>query len=138
MNIEVGKFYKTRDGRKARIYAVDGGQGNFLHGAIYNEGYWATASWFSNGTIYSHGESPNDLIAPWIDKPEFDRNFLPKWKAIAMESSGSWWAFSEVPYITEHYNYWDATGNVLAVRIPSEHAPKWSGDWKDSLLTFDD
>lgn len=69
MEIEVGKFYKTRDGRKARIYAIDGGSGDMPHGAILSGEYWVSMAWFSNGATCLYEDEARDLVAPWIDKP---------------------------------------------------------------------
>lgn len=77
LKIEVGKFYKTRDGRKARIYAVDGGTiylGNIphpYHGAVYhpNNG-WIANTWNEKGRGITGRDSDThevDLIAEWRD-----------------------------------------------------------------------
>lgn len=59
--IEMGKTYKTRDGREVRIYAVDGVDDYPVHGAVYVGG-WFPFKWRSDGT---YGHSPkhvHDLI----------------------------------------------------------------------------
>lgn len=44
--ISMDKTYKTKDGRKVRIYAVDGYEGGEVHGAVYNKGDgWAALTW---------------------------------------------------------------------------------------------
>lgn len=63
MTIEVGKFYQTRNGMKARIYATDGGGIYPVHGAGLLEGYWTLLSWDSNGKI--HNFSDFDLVCEW-------------------------------------------------------------------------
>jgi hypothetical protein len=49
--IEVGKSYKTRNGRQVRIYAIDGSDGQSVHGAILNEGKgeWTSHTWDVQG-----------------------------------------------------------------------------------------
>ena len=47
--ISMDKQYQTRDGRKVRIYAVDGGGPFPIHGAVYVEGSWVNESWSSKG-----------------------------------------------------------------------------------------
>lgn len=66
-----GKFYRTRDGRKARIYATDGGISYSLHGATLDGGEWMTRSWTKSGVFNRTSLNEGlDLIAEWIDKPE--------------------------------------------------------------------
>lgn len=61
LKIEVGKFYRTRDGSKAFIYQYDGF--NF-HGVIIDSPNFF--EWFKNGTYnYNGKESPLDLISEW-------------------------------------------------------------------------
>lgn len=74
MNIEVGKFYKTRDGRRARIYAVDGSEFGHIHGAISNSGGWYSQAWDANGQVWSTNghifigsEACRDLIGEWVE-----------------------------------------------------------------------
>jgi len=52
--IELGKQYKTRDGREVRIYAVDGGGEFPVHGAIKKPGdIWDSMCWGVNGEWFS-------------------------------------------------------------------------------------
>lgn len=65
MKLEVGKFYKTRDGRKVGpiSYKWRGGEWHKFEGPLFSYG--------ENGGVYSTGEeSPNDLIAEWTDELE--------------------------------------------------------------------
>lgn len=59
---EAGKEYRTRDGRKARVYAVDGCKPSPVHGAILTYMGWSTCSWRSDGAITAAGEVSNDLL----------------------------------------------------------------------------
>ena len=63
--IDINKKYRTRDGRKARIYATDGEQGKLVHGAVkHKEHGWQSMLWFADGH-YDHGgiiQHPYDLI----------------------------------------------------------------------------
>ena len=69
MKIEVGKFYKTRDGLKVRIYSTDG-LGTFcIHGAVYIAHEieplwgWESSEWDQSGkSIYA---SKVDIISEW-------------------------------------------------------------------------
>lgn len=61
--IEMGKTYRTRDGREVRIYAVDGGLDAEIHGAVLDKGgNWLTRAWCSNGSYAGPAGSPCDLI----------------------------------------------------------------------------
>lgn len=73
MKIEVGKFYKTRDGRKARIYATDG-ISDTLHGAILHEGGWVSYAWHESGLHYLNTREGTDLVSEWREpvKLEFE------------------------------------------------------------------
>lgn len=70
MKIEPGKEYRTRDGHKARVYAVDCGRDAPIQGAVFKEGQWIPVTWKTNGKFWSNGESDADLIAEWIDEPQ--------------------------------------------------------------------
>ena len=60
---EVGKTYKTRDGRDVIIYAIYPEQTYGVHGATFNR-IWNTAKWQLNGDFMAHDEHPLDLMPP--------------------------------------------------------------------------
>ena len=67
-----GETYKTRDGREARVYAVDG-RGDFsVHGAILDKDGWSPAEWTKSGRHYGpEMVGPYDLMPPkrelWVN-----------------------------------------------------------------------
>ena len=65
--IEVGKFYKTRDGYKVRIYATDVSPNNQIHGAILNScGEWVIKFWpTAEGKSSLYPESVGDIVGEW-------------------------------------------------------------------------
>jgi len=70
MKIEVGKFYKCRDGNKARIYAVDDFGSYPIRGACLIDQSWSSSSWCEDGMFYRDGiylnrESGLDIIGEW-------------------------------------------------------------------------
>lgn len=66
MKIEVGKFYRTRAGHKARVYATDAGGSYPIHGAIGMDGAWTTADWCASGHFVADSEeAASDLIGQW-------------------------------------------------------------------------
>jgi len=63
MQISMDKKYKTRDGREVKIYSVEGNVYDCIHGAIkQRNGNWELRSWHKDGTTWSDGEDPLDLI----------------------------------------------------------------------------
>lgn len=134
MKIEQGKFYRTRGGRKARVYATDGAGKNCMHGALQSNKGWYSSSWQQDGRNNPLFESEYDLIEEWVDKPVFDQSKLPKWMAIAMGPDKKWFAFTEVPAITDHYNNWRCAHGASVYAIPEDSYPTYDGPWEQSLL----
>lgn len=132
MKIEAGKFYRTRDGRKVRVYAVDGGGLYTIHGAVYRADEWMIGRWDLTGSNLSHGF--HDLISEWVDKPVVDWSKLAAWhRWVAMDEDGSWYAYAETPHMGS--TVWSGLdGNVNGDRVPAAYSPTFSGDWKDSLV----
>lgn len=63
MRFEVGHEYRTRDGRRARVYATDG-YGGTIHGAVWSsvEMGWVAVSWELGGECLRSPET--DLMPP--------------------------------------------------------------------------
>ena len=130
LKIEIGKFYKTRDGRKARIYHVDE---KHIHGAVYTEGdgIWAIRCWWSSGQITSSGNLNGcDIVEEWKEKPVFNYPPLPWMKFAAQDKDGRWFMFTHKPRID--IVIWKDGG--MHLKIPKEFEPTYIGDWKDSLV----
>lgn len=67
-----GSLWRTRDGSKARIYAVDGGATSHpIHGAICRGLLWEVFAWTAHGLALPSSKilSGDDLIEPWTDPP---------------------------------------------------------------------
>jgi hypothetical protein len=64
MMIRMDKTYRTRDGRLVRIYALDGGGKQPIHGSVKDEdGSWKPISWCSGGTQWGERiKNDYDLI----------------------------------------------------------------------------
>lgn len=60
----VDSHVRTRDGREARIYAVDGGGDRPIHGAVKSTdtGNWFLVQWSTKGVFCSTTVSPLDLL----------------------------------------------------------------------------
>lgn len=79
MKIEAGKFYKTRDGQKARVYALDACGDYPVHGAVLcNDGMWILSSWTCGGHDDAEGPaSSNDIVAEWTAAPKIHWGRIP-------------------------------------------------------------
>jgi hypothetical protein len=64
MKIEAGKFYKTRDGRKAYVGSIDDDEDYPVNGYLVEESDY----WMADGKGNDH--CGLDLIAPWEDEPQ--------------------------------------------------------------------
>ncbi len=64
MEIEVGKFYKDRSGRRVRIYCLDGDKDNEIRGAVIYGGEWVASTWNSNGDFMGR-ETKYDIVSEW-------------------------------------------------------------------------
>ena len=94
--ISMDKKYRTRDGRKVRIYATDGISPSPIHGAFLTIDGWATCNWTKTGEKFLAGESFIDLIevkprikrTVWINVyPNYDINHQSKYRADTDASS---------------------------------------------------
>ena len=62
MKISKDKMYMTRDGRKVRIYATDGGGLYPVHGAYLRLDGWFCEVWTEYGDFLLSGPNSLDLI----------------------------------------------------------------------------
>lgn len=133
MNIETGKYYVTRDGRKVRIYATDGGADLPIHGAVLSKlGHWYACIWDKDGLyLPPKTDFAGDIVGPWIERPVIDVPSMPAWCSwAAMDADGEWFAYQNPP--AREINGWMGE----CVPIPWAYTPKWKGDWKESLVKF--
>lgn len=81
MIIEVGKFYRTMNGAKVRVYAVDGGTDALVHGAYLNVfGNWYSATWTRYGVFMAdHYDSALNIVSEWTDEPLVETGFCFAW-----------------------------------------------------------
>lgn len=128
-----GKHYRTRDGKKVRIYATDGRGPIRCHGAFLTHEGWICTTWTAEGLYVPPSVSDFDIIAEWIDRPEGGWEHLPPWiKWRAMDENGVWWCYSEKPEKKQHN--WASPGvwNSHLI-IPPAYCPTYTGPWTDSL-----
>lgn len=132
--ITPGKLYRTRDGRKARVYATDGGGSYRVHGAVFRiDGIWLLSTWTINGQSDTFTETKNDLIAEWIDAPVVPWKDYPSWyKGVVMSQSGNHWLAFDGASPTADERGWNFTNRVWD--IPHDYLPIFNGDFRDSLV----
>lgn len=134
MKIEVGKFYKTRDGRKVRIYAIEEKGEHPIHGAVFDGHIWISTSFTIIGIFHAHNiDSDSDIVSEWQEPLGFDWDCLPKWadKYISMDNIGRWYCFDGKPYAVRYG--W--IGFKWISQIEDSFYPKnFNGNWKDSLF----
>jgi hypothetical protein len=90
------------------------------------EGGWSILT-----TDEKHSEC-NDPSA--TKKPVVDWAAMPAWAvAVAMDQGGVWYCYPlGLPVLGQAC--WRALRGGVAIAIPPSHAPKFNGDWKDSLV----
>lgn len=65
LKIEVGKFYKTRDGEKVIVLSDECKEKDYPY-SIAVVGKWTKPYTLrKNGCVYEHGANAYDIIAPW-------------------------------------------------------------------------
>lgn len=137
MKIEAGKFYRTRDGRKARVYAVDGGGEFPIHGAVLwpdDKTKWDWCQWKEAGDANLYGcTKPYDLISEWVDRPVVDWSKMAAWhRWVAMDSDKRWYAYPEEPALGSIS--WNSGLSNVQNLIHPNYSPTFSGNWRDSLV----
>lgn len=127
MNIEKGKFYRTRTGNKVEIYSTDNPGTQPIHGRIFAEGFTLMCRWMQNGRIAPNGpHEAFDLVSEWQDEaPKLDLRTLPMWRYLAQDESGNWFAYENKPIIQE--SNWIGT-NPKPVGVLG-----FTGHWTNSL-----
>lgn len=132
LKFEVGKCYRSRCGDKYRVVATDC---NFTHPivAIPEKGIaiLVTREGFFG---FPNDMNGKDLIAPWLDAPEVEWAAMPKWaNYVSKDSSGNWNYSIREPYIESGESEWMIRDGCFS-QIPNSYCPKWSGDWRQSLV----
>lgn len=119
-------FWRTRDDRKACAAFTRKG-----HAVGYIENsHCLMMVWKSNGRYQSGSWTDGaDIIAEWVDRPVVPWPFPPWFDAVAMDDDGLWFGhrgkttYGSSRWISEYK--WS---------IPPEHAPTFTGPWRDSLV----
>jgi len=135
LKLEVGKFYTTRDGRKVRAICVDRRHPVYpviVLSPIPDSSDEVTVAYTADGAFMYESPNTQDIVGPWVEKPtDWDWANVPPWTPyIAMDSDYEWYAYETEPELESHM--WGTYGEY--VKIPDEYAPKFEGDWRESLL----
>jgi hypothetical protein len=122
LKFEVGKAYRTCDGRKA-VCLTTTLAGKFRIGLQVG------------GRLIEITGDGDYIVSEWIDKPVIDWATMPVWaKFVAMDKGGKWYLHTSKPLIDEDFYYWNAKLDGIANLIPIQYYPKWEGDWRNSLI----
>lgn len=140
--IEPGKEYRAHGGYKTRVYAINAGGENPIHGAYLKDNCWIALSWRASGRYLLVSESDFDLIAPWTDTTapydNWDNGSVPSWAMWqAMNANGTWYFFETEPETCEN-THWTLPHEVFSAsgagRLPACHRPtNFTGTWQSSL-----
>lgn len=89
---------------------------------------------------YLYTSDPNNIVGD-IDtiftlekpksKPIVDWSILPWFNCVARDADGCWFIYKYRPI--RDVTKWNSHGTEF-VAIPNQYAPKFDGDWKDSLV----
>jgi hypothetical protein len=135
-NITPGKFYKTRNGLRVRIYATDAGGERPIHGAYLEEPRrWKPDSWRKNGEWCFEGSTDldPDIIGEWTTELQLNWADIPPWlNYVAMDADKMVYGYDRKPAVKgEVWYYPDCVHMAL---IPPPYCGPLDGiDWRDSL-----
>ncbi len=108
MKLEAGKWYRTRDGRKAFV--------GFMHPYIgwvgYIDGEPCAQTWLGDGRWCSQtGEYPRDLIAEWTDTPAVGSSAWAN--SLPVGTKVRWYDWSSGNYVERMSCGWRKTHELL-------------------------
>ena len=112
--IEVGKFYKTREGCKVRIYALDGGLcGTMIHGAFLTitstNKIWNPARWYKNGKNYLDGDFALDIVSEYTEPHPAESWEVDK-KILVSSNGIDWFKRHFAKYENGQFYVWNIGG----------------------------
>ena len=131
-----GEIWLTRDGTKARIYAVDGGGNHPVHGAAHMDGRWQMSSWREDGFRWGgeDSESPYDLIQKYDWREELAPIWAvlkPEYTAMAMNARREWFACTTKDSEIENGG-WVLLSYVEYVSLTGLTLPTPNCDWTET------
>ena len=112
LQINPGEVWLTRDGKKARIYAVDGRGKRPIHGAKPDGDEDAVIAWTATGQYWAKpvAESDHDLICKYDWREELRPIWAllkPQYKFVSIDLIGNGWVHETRPQKegSRYYNY---------------------------------
>lgn len=141
LKIEAGKQYVTRDGKRVRVFATDGGGVAPCLGAYQSgRGVWYPMSWTEGGwVVRSGGQHVLDIVAEYDWRQEIPWDHIhPDIKWIARDKREDFFrGYSHAPGSPHSGsgNKWTAQkGHILAASLRAVAGmPKGPQNWLDSL-----
>lgn len=134
LRIEAGKQYFTREGKRVRIYATDGGGTYPVHGAIlYESEGWCAMTWHADGSFQLVPVAA-DIVSEddWREEIPWD-HIHPDIKWIARSSGDkTFYGFRARPYADPDGKMWLCTGPWIGLGGVAG-MPKGPEDWRDTL-----
>lgn len=127
---KVGSAWKTRGGQRVTVIHI------YKNGDVLSITDGETLV-LTRGDGRHHSASENDLVAPWIDRPELPPGVAwPKWaKAFSQSSTGNWHWWDQTPSQVD--NVWHSVNGTHCIRMHPTETPQWTGDWSESLVVRD-
>lgn len=129
--LERDKYYQLRNGGRVRVVCTDV-PGDFPVIVAYDSGKIGTRT-LSGAYLQDYKDGALDIIAPWIERPTFDRSLLAGLFVCATMNQDKTWYASTRDAVPGKF-FWETIG--YTVPIPNEIAPKFDGDWRESKITF--
>jgi hypothetical protein len=113
LQINPGEVWLTRNGEKARIYAIDGRGKRPIHGALLDREDDAVIAWTAAGQYWLKPgtESDHDLIKKCDWRKELKPIWAvlkPEYQWIAMDEEGFWYVYIDKPRLELDKGYWKA------------------------------
>jgi len=122
MNIEVGKFYRTKEGFKLEALAIRGSKTIFA--ICYSD------ESFGSGDVFTEDASKD--WTPWIDEPAIPWDSVPDWcQWWAVTQQGCQIFFEERPIAGGLY--WSQKTDTGVVIVPKHHRIPYTGNWNESI-----
>lgn len=136
--IKPGDELTTKDGRKTRIYAVDGMGIYPIHGAIFFHDGWNQVSWTKEGKYFvnERTEHSHDLdIKDWKEDIPWDciKDEI-EWVTRDKQDFDDWWGWTYEPERDEFLSLWKSSSEDEDGRdLEGVKMPKGPENWREAI-----
>jgi hypothetical protein len=138
MKLEIGKTYRTRDGKKAVVEFIMPEPSRYASrwiARMFSKEGWLPWTYNEDGT-FGAGGGPADIVSEWIDKPEWCKGnpAWARWQAHHGDGTAYWYVAK--PEIEEKQEIWKFFARFSSGWIFTNHAPVLPPGcrWQDSLV----